>query len=257
MKRTEYIIYAAIPNALKIALCSDLHDNPCQEAISLLKEESPDLIAMPGDICEKPQAPVQHALEFMRACAGIAPTVYSLGNHDKAYDDAPQIAETIRNTGVVLLDDDDYLWNGIWIGGLTTGFRGQAHEGYFTQTPVPNLAWLDDVFCQRAGYKILLCHHPEYYSQYLRERDIQLILAGHAHGGHWRLFNRGILAPGQGLFPKYTCGVHEGRFVISRGMGDHTRIPRLFNPHEIVIIHLLPENFSDRIMSNDRKDRKK
>ena len=243
MKCTEFTIYAEIPNKLKIALCSDLHDNPYQEAVSLLQQHKPDLIAMPGDIGERLESPVQYALEFMRACAKIAPTVYSLGNHDKAYDDRPEIAEKIRQTGVVLLDDDDLFWNGVWIGGLTTGFRGEAHESMFAKTPPPNLLWLDDVFCQREGYKILLCHHPEYYPEHLRERNIPLILSGHAHGGQWRFFGRGVLAPGQGLFPKYTSGVHEGRLVISRGMGDHTRIPRLFNQNEIVMIQLLPKNF--------------
>lgn len=247
MKCTEYTIYAEIPQELKIALCSDLHDNPCPKAIPLLQQMKPDLIAMPGDICERPHAPVQYALGFMRACAEIAPTVYSLGNHDKAYDDMPDVAAKIRETGVVLLDDDDLLWNGVWIGGLTTGFRGQAHEGLFAKTPPPNLTWLDDEFCQRAGYKILLCHHPEYYSEYLRERDIPLVLSGHAHGGQWCFFGRGVLAPGQGLFPRYTSGVHENRLVISRGMGDHTRIPRLFNPNEIVMIRLLPKKSADRI----------
>ena len=246
MKCTEYTVYAEIPKELKIALCSDLHDNPCEEAIAMLKKNKPDLIAMPGDIFERPNAPVQHALAFMRACAQIAPSVYSLGNHDKAYDDMPEITEKIRKTGVVLLDDDDLFWNGIWIGGLTTGFRGQAHEGMFDKTPAPNMAWLDDVFCQRAGYKILLCHHPEYYPEYLRERKVQLVLSGHAHGGQWRFFGRGVLAPGQGLLPKYTSGVHEGRLVISRGMGDHTRIPRLFNPNEIVTIRLLPKKSAVR-----------
>ena len=242
MKCTHYSVYASIPKELKIALCSDLHDNPFQEAISILKQECPDLIALPGDIGERLQAPVQHALGFMRACAEIAPTVYSLGNHDKAYDDKPEIAAKIRKTGVVLLDDDDLLWNNIWIGGLTTGFHGQAHESLFAKTPAPNLTWLDEVFCQRAGYKILLCHHPEYYPEYLRERNVQLVLSGHAHGGQWRFFGRGVLAPGQGLFPKYTSGVHEGRLVVSRGMGDHTRIPRLFNQREIVMIRLLPKD---------------
>ncbi len=241
MKCTSYTIHAPVLQEVKIALCSDLHDNPCEKAIAILRKEGPDLIAMPGDICEDPHSPIQHAMDFMRACADIAPTVYSLGNHDKAYDDDPSNAAKIRSTGVILLDDDDICWNGMWIGGLTTGFRGQKHEGYFAQTPAPNLAWLDQVFCPRGGFKLLLCHHPEYYPAYLREREVSLVLSGHAHGGQWRFFGRGVLAPGQGIFPKYTGGVHENRLIISRGMGDHTWIPRLFNPHEIVMLRLLPE----------------
>ena len=71
--------------------------------------------------------------------------------------------------------------------------------------------------------------------------DVTLVLSGHAHGGHWRFFGRGVYAPGQGLLPKYTSGVLDNRCVISRGVGDHTRIPRLFNPREVVIITLSAE----------------
>ena len=250
MKCSFYTVHTSVPRRLKIAVCSDLHDNPPERAIELLKEQKPDLIALPGDICEAPEITGEHGFTFMRACAGIAPTFYSLGNHDKAYDDAPGIVAKIREMGVILLDDDDIFCKGIWIGGITSGFRGHQHEGYFADTPAPNLSWLDHTFCHRKGFKLLLCHHPEYYPTYLRKRDISLVLSGHAHGGQWRLFGRGVLAPGQGLFPKYTSGVHENKLVISRGMGDHTWIPRIFNPHEIVILELVPRGDSDE----NRKD---
>lgn len=240
MKCTSYSIHTPVPQPMKIAVCSDLHDNPYEKAVELLLAEKPDLIALPGDIGETSCETEGNGIAFMRACVGIAPTVYALGNHDKAYNNDPAMAELIRNLGVTLLDDSDVFLQNIWIGGLTTGFRGQKHEGYFADTPKPNLKWLDEVFCQRPGFKLLLSHHPEYYHAYLRERDIHLVLSGHAHGGHWRFFGRGVLAPGQGLFPKYTEGVHENRLVISRGMGDHTGIPRMFNPHEIVMLHLCP-----------------
>ena len=86
--------------------------------------------------------------------------------------------------------------------------------------------------------KILLSHHPEYYMPFLRDLGMDLVACGHAHGGHWRLFGRGVYAPGQGLFPKYTAGVVDGVCVISRGLGDHTSIPRLFNEPELVMIRL-------------------
>ena len=47
----------------------------------------------------------------------------------------PQIFSLIMfSLGVTLLDDDDVMLHGIWIGGLTSGFRGHEHEGYFSQT---------------------------------------------------------------------------------------------------------------------------
>ena len=74
---------------------------------------------------------------------------------------------------------------------------------------------------------------------YLKERGIDLLLSGHAHGGQFQFFGQGVFAPGQGIFPKYTTGVHDGRFVISRGLCNTAKpIPRLFNPTELVIIDI-------------------
>ena len=106
---------------------------------------------------------------------------------------------------------------------------------------VPQLDWLDE-FEQQEGFRLLLCHHPEYYPLYLRERKIGLIFSGHCHGGQWRFYSpihgetRGVFAPGQGLFPKLTSGIHDGKLVISRGLCNTSFIPRINNPTEIVYI---------------------
>lgn len=86
------------------------------------------------------------------------------------------------------------------------------------------------------GYRILLCHHPEYYPRYLMGRKIDLILSGHAHGGQWRIGQQGIYAPGQGLLPRLTSGVVDRKLVISRGLFNRAMIPRVNNPTEIVYV---------------------
>jgi len=102
------------------------------------------------------------------------------------------------------------------------------------------LKWLER-FSAMKGYKILLCHHPEYYKRFVKGKDIDLILAGHAHGGQIRLFGKGLFAPGQGLFPKYTSGVYDGRLLVSRGIANMVKIPRLFNKGEVICIELKKE----------------
>ena len=92
---------------------------------------------------------------------------------------------------------------------------------------------------RRSGYKVLLSHHPEYYPEYIKDLDIDLILSGHAHGGQLRFFGRGLFAPGQGLLPKYTSGIHDGRMIVSRGLANNAPpIPRLFNSKELIFIDL-------------------
>ena len=254
MKTTIYKLKNnKINNKLRIALVSDLHGAGFEKIVSALEKSEPDIIAVTGDITSRLDAtegeippndygrPISHnnAFGLLSECARIAPTFYSLGNHElcghkyrenhgrKCRDENLRL---IKESGAVLLDDGFAEFEGIRIGGLTSGLTNSDLA--------PKTDWIDD-FEKTDAFKLLLCHHPEYYPAYLKKRDIDLVLSGHAHGGQIVLFGRGLFAPGQGVLPKYTAGTHDGRFVISRGLCNTAKpIPRLFNPREIVIIDI-------------------
>ncbi len=243
IKTTHYQI-AQSGRKLRVAVASDLHGRAHDETLEILKQQSPDLILIPGDLtddeglCGKDEK----AYEFLKAAAKIAPTYYSLGNHELAcyHKGNPwrhptpiplskEIKERIAKTGAVLLDNDCVSAGDLTLCGLTSGINGKKNE--------PNAEVLKH-FSEQSGYRILLCHHPEYFMPYIHATGIELTVCGHAHGGQWRLFGQGAYAPGQGIFPKYTAGVLKNRCVISRGLGNHTWIPRIFNTPELVIIDL-------------------
>ena len=138
-----------------------------------------------------------------------------------------ELLQKLKETSVYLLDDSYVFCGGFAFGGLSSGILNDDGK--------PSLSWLAE-FSSAGCPKILLCHHPEYYEKYLSEYGIDLIVSGHAHGGQWRFFGRGVFAPGQGIFPKYTSGVYDGRLVVSRGMKKAKVIPRFFNPTEVVLI---------------------
>ena len=48
------------------------------------------------------------------------------------------------------------------------------------------------------------------------------------------------MAAGQGIFPRYTEGMHgnKNKLIISRGLGNSTKITRLFNRPEIVKVKI-------------------
>jgi len=99
---------------------------------------------------------------------------------------------------------------------------GQAQEGYCT---------------------VLLSHRPEFFELY-QKYDVDLVLCGHTHGGQWRIpyLLNGLVAPHQGFFPKYAGGRYDAEnmtMIISRGLArETTKIPRVFNRPELVIVEL-------------------
>ena len=256
MRTTVYKLKSEkISKELKIALVSDLHGETAKGVLEMLRKETPDIIAIPGDITSRldlldgepshdKMGIISHknAFELLREASRISKTYYSFGNHElcghkyrknSGHRCHAQNLSDIRKSGAVLLDDEYRVDGNIAIGGLTTG--------HTNADLAPHTGWIEG-FSAREEFKILLCHHPEYYERYLKNRDIDLILAGHAHGGQIRLFGRGLFAPGQGVLPKYTSGVHNGRLVISKGLANTAGIiPRVFNPKELVIIKIEPQ----------------
>ena len=243
-----------------VALVSDLHEAPFMAVLASLQKNRPSLICVAGDFLigrlPKEVSKVREAglLPFFSACASLAPCFVSLGNHEWVLTEADM--ELLRGCGVSVLDNAftalTVLGRPLVLGGLSSArvneYRRALRSGLtpleandltrpvgVTKHVPPQLSWLDD-FAACPGYHILLCHHPEYYPHWLADRNIELILSGHAHGGQIRLFGRGLYSPGQGLLPGLTGGVIDGRLVISRGLANTRRVPRLFNPPELVYI---------------------
>lgn len=252
---TRYKIHAGANKKvnIRIAVLADLHSRRGMRTAEIFDKTAalhPDLILLPGDTFEvldgTRREDMAAGLELLQRLSALAPTYLSLGNHENGgarswnalkwarksqRRDRALTSEIklIRECGVTVLDDEFAYLDGVLIGGLTSGFIRDDHA--------PRLEWLDG-FCAHEGPRILMCHHPEYYEKYLKDARLDLVVSGHAHGGQWRIFGRGVFAPGQGFFPRYTSGVHGGVHVISRGLKRARLIPRLFNPPEIVFIDL-------------------
>lgn len=234
MKLTSYTIRARVPATLKLILAADLHGRSYQNSLALIRAVQPDLILCPGDMTENVGAySLQEScnrigFEFLRNAAQIAPLYYSLGNHERGASEENRAR--LREAGVSLLDDSFVtLQNGVRIGGLSSRKAEKTPDFQFL-----------DTFAALDGFKILLCHHPEYYPERIRNTAVDLTVSGHAHGGQWRFFRKGVWAPGQGLFPKYVSGVYENRLCVSRGMANTVAVPRFFNPRELVFLTLEP-----------------
>ncbi len=249
MRTTRYHLTTTHPGVhFTAAVIADLHDHGYGRIIHILERERPDIILIPGDLTEwlhgDPESTPRPGLELLREASAIAPTFYAFGNHEigachrylrharRVPEDQRHVPtawrELIAESGATLLDDAWVTWRNITIGGVGSGLWRHNNA-----PDLERLAALAEV----PGYKLLLCHHPEYYPRYLCTLGLDMIVSGHAHGGQWRIFGRGVYAPDQHLFPRYTSGVHDGCLVISRGTSNTARpIPRFFNPREVVMM---------------------
>ena len=236
MRITEYCIETDKDiGSFNIALVADLHGKPYKRIIDSLNTHHPDFIAIVGDIVNGDND--TYPLEFFLQCASISQTFFSLGNHERKITDE-HIYE-INNTGVVVLDNSWITMKQLVFGGMTSAFVAEWRDTHKTVLHYanPDYTWLDE-YEKEPGFHILLDHHPENYERITKAHPIELILSGHAHGGQIRIFNQGLYAPHQGLFPKYTSGVYDNRLVVSRGLANIKPIPRLWNPTELVFIEV-------------------
>ncbi len=234
---TRLTLRVPVSRPLSFVYVSDLHECDNAPVLSALDTLPADALLVGGDFLHTGVG-YARGVSFLTEAAQRLPVFVSVGNHERK--SGLDIASLVAGTGATLLDDAFLSFGGITLGGLSSGFPAGGKQGHFMQTPQPDTAFAAR-FAAQPGFRLLLCHHPEYYPAYLRGLPIDLILSGHAHGGQWRFFGRGVFAPGQGVFPEYTAGLYEDRLFVSRGLGNPHPVPRVFNPPEIVSLRLEPD----------------
>ena len=228
---------------VRIALITDLHScdyGPDQvQLLQPIEQSRPDIVLLGGDIVDD-VLPQKNARIVLEALAKKYPTFYVSGNHEYWSGQIEAIKQMIRRTGITVLEGDS---RDIKLGPTILRLSGiddpeVGRSDFETQlTAVTKLA--------SPSFHILLAHRPELIADYLAG-DFDLILSGHAHGGQWRIpgLLNGLFAPNQGFFPKYAGGrydLSDTTFIVSRGLArETTRLPRLFNRPELVIIDLVP-----------------
>ena len=242
-----------IPSAFhgyKILHISDLHNKMFGKnqdyLIKKIKASSPDIIVITGDLIDRRRFDLDTAMCFINKAVDIAQIYYVSGNHEAWSGKYDQIKQSLKDAGVLILDDTSLELlkgeNSIQLLGLSD--PDFLTSNYLDGTNTKKLElqlkqWSNDI-----NYKILLSHRPELFSLYI-ENNIDLIFSGHAHGGQIRLpFLGGLIAPDQGFFPKYTSGPYKNAnstMFVSRGLGNSIFPFRVFNRPEIVVVTLKSE----------------
>ena len=219
-----------IMQPLTLAVCPDFHNGKVEPVLAAC--HGVDAILIVGDLVDrhaKRTNGYDNAVRVLNEAPDIAPTFYSIGNHDRLLPRREEYWPHVEASRLTVLDDRFVKFGGIVLGGLTS------------RKDCPDASWLPDM-AAREEFKLLMCHHPEYFPAAVLNWDIDLTLAGHAHGGQVRLGKQGLFAPGQGILPKLTSGFYfDDRLLVSRGVTNATWAPRINCACEIIMLHLEPE----------------
>jgi len=232
---------------ITIVLLSDLHSTIYGKdqsiLIDMVKNVNPDLIVLSGDIIDD-DVPVTGTELLLSGISDVAPIYYVTGNHEFWSGDIQGIREKLKSYGVIILSDEyvkiEIKNNEIILAGIEDPYKKQYETPDYDQEKImeDRFRELDDI----SVYKILIAHRPERI-KYYRRFSFNLVLSGHTHGGQIRIpyILNGLIAPDQGLFPKYAGGMYKHdnlTHIISRGLSINPRLPRIFNSPELVVVRI-------------------
>jgi len=229
--------------AFRIVHLSDLHGKQFgfqnEELYQAVVETEPDLVVFTGDMIHFTANNRDDVVAFLARLNQTAPVVCIPGNHEWRSHVREEFFAQLRATGVVVLENEIFTAHfgdkTVHILGLDERYSDGA-RGETTRTLLGELAGHD-------GLRIVLSHYPQYFAlldeDSYRLFDFDLMFAGHAHGGQWRIPGFGALyAHGQGVCPPYVSGMYEGRLVVSPGLGNSAFPLRLFNYPQINVIDI-------------------
>jgi len=220
-----------------IVLISDIHYSNKKDIKRLnyildnIKKIKPDYICIPGDITDKSQVQDENDfIKWLKKLSSICKVIISIGNHEfyinkhkKIFGLNRKLLKKISNIdNLYLLDNKNMIIDNINFIGLTVPIEYYSNSKLFYKC-------IKNINTDKKVYNILLCHSPINICDYniLKDKDINLILCGHMHGGVVPQFlrkilkNRGLISPNKGLFPKNAYGylkIKNTNIIISSGI---------------------------------------
>ena len=219
---------------LRIVLLSDLHNKRFGKnnarLIARIKECRPDMIIVAGDTVDRRRPDFDISREFLKDVSQIADTYVITGNHERALG-IENCTEQLKFERLLLDNDYKILYDHAVLG-LPDTVDGDDSEAFDKLS----------VFSRLDVFKIVAVHRPiEFYDHLkLREKDVDLVLCGHTHGGAVRIpFFGAIISPDEGFFPKYARGHYnenDTHMIVSGGLGNTFLPIRFNNCPQIVVI---------------------
>src|SRR5688572_8320061 len=206
-----------------------------EQIVEETNQRTPDIVLITGDLIDSEAAFSPGELEPLARFS--APVYYVGGNHEK-YVDAERTFALVKKYGVNVLRSQVVETHGLRLVGLD---YMNPDEDTFDLHPSDDSRTIKSVLASlhlKDGMPSVLLHHSPAGAQYAAANGIDLMIAGHTHGGQ---FFPGTLVAAA-VFP-FTHGLyHRGplQVFVSQGAGTFMSRVRLGTSNELNILRLRP-----------------
>lgn len=226
-------------DGLRIAHVTDLHMSgrltPAffEHVVEIVNQAEPDIVAVTGDIVEGNQFLewLPNTLGKLQSRHGV---FYVLGNHDRRATEL-ELKRVLSNCG---LNHVGHQCQAITINDRPLIFGGNELPWY---KPAADFSEFSNSGEGERTARILLAHSPDQFL-WAQQQDVDLMMAGHLHGGQIRFPVLGAITSPSRHGVRYAAGVFRaGNTVmhVSRGVGALTPL-RVNCPPEIALLILRP-----------------
>ena len=245
--RTYTVASPKLTAEVRLAVVTDFHSSDnADDVVAMVASCAPDAVLLVGDLFDDDtqNRPTERTLSLMRQLSAQYPCYSVSGNHEAWTGEMDALYQQTEEAGVTVLRMSSGV---LTVRGQRIALCGipDPYEMVFSGAPDTEEQLrqaLEDV--DSADFTVLLAHRPELLAKYA-QFPLDLVVSGHAHGGQVRIPGvlNGLYAPNQGWFPKLAGGAYtqDGTtLIVSRGLAVRTRLPRIFNRPEVVLVRCVP-----------------
>lgn len=245
--RTYTVASPKLTAEVRLAVVTDFHSSDNADDVAAMTAScAPDAVLMVGDMFDDDtqNRPTERTLSLMRQLSALYPCYYVSGNHEAWTGEMDALYQQTEEAGVTVLRMSSGV---LTVRGQRIALCGipDPYEMVFSGAPDTEEQLrqaMENV--DSADFTVLLAHRPELLAKYA-QFPFDLVVSGHAHGGQVRIPGvlNGLYAPNQGWFPKLAGGAYtqDGTtLIVSRGLAVRTRLLRIFNRPEVVLVRCVP-----------------
>lgn len=245
--RTYTVTSPKLTAEVRLAVVTDFHSSDnADDVVAMVASCAPDAVLMVGDMFDDDIAnrPTERTLSLMRQLSAQYPCYYVSGNHEAWTGEMDALYQQTEEAGVTVLRMSSGV---LTVRGQRIALCGIPDPYEMVYSGAPDTEEqirqaMENV--DSADFTVLLAHRPELLAKYA-QFPLDLVVSGHAHGGQVRIPGvlNGLYAPNQGWFPKLAGGAYtqDGTtLIVSRGLAVRTRLPRIFNRPEVVLVRCVP-----------------